>query len=92
MQPVIELNSRKKEYWKDSEEALETVLEAYKDAGFEPELTQEILEDYFIENYGSDIDYTDLENEVEQEAFAVYNLIELTDQVLTPMEYDDVQL
>ena len=74
------------EYWNDADQALESTLTCYREGHLEAEGVYEILDDYFDDNYEGDIEFSDLKTEVEQDALAAYNFIDLTDESMRPFE------
>ena len=79
-----------REYWDEADRALESTLTCYREDHLETSEVYEILDDYFEDNYDGDTEFSDLRSEIEKEAFAVYNLIGLTDESMEPMDISQV--
>lgn len=77
-------------YWRDEDRGLGTAVNCYREGHLEPSIVYEILDDYFEENYGMDVDYSDLDEGVETEAFAVLQVLELTDHMSERMDITEI--
>jgi len=87
----LNISSSSEDYWKiNPEKALDLTLKCYHERELENSTVYESLGEYFTTVYGQDVDRSDLETDIEKEAFDIYTLLDLTDESMDPIRIEEI--